>query len=175
MCVCCVFHSERTENGQKPPHVFSTLTSVLNKGVANGKSFRFFFFFIKLWLVVNLYGCLNNWFLNFYIWSLKSWICVYICVNNRLQKMLALYICSKISPFYFCLNISESLESPEPPVFCTPGFKIEKHRMPSSPPLKGKNDLDSPPRPNNCPSTPELPAFETPFVSKLIKKVRCAP
>ncbi|ROL50480.1 Spindle and kinetochore-associated protein 3 [Anabarilius grahami] len=90
--------SERTENGQKPPHVFSTLSSVLNKGVAN-----------------------------------------------------------------------ESLESPEPPVFCTPGFKIEKHRMPSSPPLKGKN-LDSPPCPNNCPSTPELPAFETPFVSKLIKK-----
>ncbi|KAG1960018.1 spindle and kinetochore-associated protein 3 [Pimephales promelas] len=65
---------------------------------------------------------------------------------------------------------SESLESPEPPVFCTPGFKIEKHRIPSSPPLKEKNYLDSPPRPNNCPSTPELPAFETPFVSKLIKK-----
>uniref|UniRef100_A0A671P6K2 Spindle and kinetochore associated complex subunit 3 n=1 Tax=Sinocyclocheilus anshuiensis TaxID=1608454 RepID=A0A671P6K2_9TELE len=62
------------------------------------------------------------------------------------------------------------LESPEPPVFCTPGFKIEKHCIPSSPLLKGKNDLDSPPRPNNCPSTKELPAFETPFVSKLIKK-----
>lgn len=91
--------SERTENGQKLPHVFSTLSSVPNKGVAN-----------------------------------------------------------------------ESLESPEPPVFCTPGFKIEKHHIPSSPPLKEKNDLDSPPRPNNCPSTPELPAFETPFVSKLIKK-----
>ncbi|XP_052422192.1 spindle and kinetochore-associated protein 3 isoform X1 [Carassius gibelio] len=66
--------------------------------------------------------------------------------------------------------VNESLESPEPPVFCTPGFKIEKHRLPSSPPMKGMNDLDSPPRPNNCPSTPELPAFETPFVSKLIKK-----
>ncbi|XP_073688939.1 SKA complex subunit 3 [Garra rufa] len=65
---------------------------------------------------------------------------------------------------------NESLESPEPPVFCTPGFKIEKHRNPSSPPLKGTNYLDSPPRPNNCPSTPELPAFETPFVSKLTKK-----
>lgn len=35
VCVC-VFHSERTENGQ---------TSVLNKGVANGKSFRFFFIY----------------------------------------------------------------------------------------------------------------------------------
>ncbi|RXN18137.1 potassium sodium hyperpolarization-activated cyclic nucleotide-gated channel 1-like protein [Labeo rohita] len=92
-------NSERTENGQKPSHVFPTLSSVANKNVGN-----------------------------------------------------------------------ESLESPEPPVFCTPGFKIEKHRIPSSPPLNGKNDLDSPPRPNNCPSTPELPAFETPFISKLIKK-----
>uniref|UniRef100_A0A672Q5P4 Spindle and kinetochore-associated protein 3-like n=1 Tax=Sinocyclocheilus grahami TaxID=75366 RepID=A0A672Q5P4_SINGR len=91
--------NERTENGQKPSHVFPTLTSVPNKGLAN-----------------------------------------------------------------------ESLESPEPPVFCTPGFKIEKHCIPSSPLLKGKKDLGSPPRLNNCPSTPELPAFETPFVSKLIKK-----
>lgn len=60
-----------------------------------------FFLYIKLWLVVNLYGCLNNWFSNFYIWSLKSWICLYMCVKNWLQKMLALYICSKVSPFLF--------------------------------------------------------------------------
>ncbi|XP_043105378.1 spindle and kinetochore-associated protein 3 [Puntigrus tetrazona] len=90
--------SERTEDGQKPSHVFPTLSSGPNKGVSD-----------------------------------------------------------------------ESLESPEPPVFCTPGFKIEKHCVPCSPPLKGTNGLDSPPHPN-CPSTPELPAFETPFVSKLIKK-----
>lgn len=59
--------------------------------------------------------------------------------------------------------VNECLESPEPPVFCTPGFKIEKHRVPSS------SQMDSPPR-QNCPSTPEVPAFETPFVSKLLKK-----
>ncbi|XP_016143951.1 potassium/sodium hyperpolarization-activated cyclic nucleotide-gated channel 1-like [Sinocyclocheilus grahami] len=52
-------------------------------------------------------------------------------------------------------------------IFC---IWIEKHCIPSSPLLKGKKDLGSPPRLNNCPSTPELPAFETPFVSKLIKK-----
>ncbi|XP_051564150.1 spindle and kinetochore-associated protein 3-like [Myxocyprinus asiaticus] len=65
---------------------------------------------------------------------------------------------------------NESLESPDPPVFCTPGFKIEKHRVPSSPPLDRQKNLDSPPHPNNCPSTPEFPTFETPFVSKLLKK-----
>ncbi|XP_052003984.1 spindle and kinetochore-associated protein 3-like [Xyrauchen texanus] len=64
---------------------------------------------------------------------------------------------------------NENLESPEPPVFCTPGFKIEKHRVPSSPPLDRQNNLDSTPQPNNCP-TPEFPTFETPFVSKLLKK-----
>lgn len=71
--------------------------------------------------------------------------------------------------FYY---ISESLESPEPPEFCTPGFKIAKNHLPTTPLFNGKNDLNSPPRPNNnCPSTPELPAFETPFVSKLIREV----
>ncbi|XP_056321015.1 spindle and kinetochore-associated protein 3 [Danio aesculapii] len=66
---------------------------------------------------------------------------------------------------------NKSLESPEPPEFCTPGFKIAKNHIPSTPLFNGKNDLNSPPHlHNNCPSTPELPAFETPFVSKLIKK-----
>lgn len=78
-----------------------------------------------------------------------------------------------VSPFnshIFCSKFLESLESPESPVFCTPGFKIKKRRVPSSPEIDGQNNLASPPR-QNCPSTPEFPAFETPFVSKLLKKV----
>ncbi|XP_056611322.1 spindle and kinetochore-associated protein 3 [Triplophysa dalaica] len=77
-------------------------------------------------------------------------------------------------PSHFFSSLSSvsntvSLESPEPPVFCTPGFKIKKRRVPSSPEIDGLNNLASPPR-QNCPSTPEFPAFETPFVSKLLKK-----
>nr|XP_055070686.1 spindle and kinetochore-associated protein 3 isoform X3 [Misgurnus anguillicaudatus] len=64
--------------------------------------------------------------------------------------------------------VNDSLESPEPPVFCTPGFKIEKHWVPSSPQMNKQDSLDSPPR-QNCP-TPEVPAFETPYISKLLKK-----
>ncbi|XP_065104983.1 SKA complex subunit 3 [Paramisgurnus dabryanus] len=63
---------------------------------------------------------------------------------------------------------NDSLESPEPPVFCTPGFKIEKYRLPSSPQMNKRDNLDSPPH-QNCP-TPEVPAFETPYISKLLKK-----
>lgn len=75
-----------------------------------------------------------------------------------------------LNPHIFCWYLSESLESPELPVFCTPGFKIEKRRVPSSPQIDGQNNLVSPPR-QNCPSTPDVPAFETPFVSKLLKMV----
>ncbi|XP_030643454.1 SKA complex subunit 3 [Chanos chanos] len=60
-----------------------------------------------------------------------------------------------------CHDSNESMESPEQPVFCTPGFKITKHRALSTPPQDGENAPESPP-------TPEIPAFETPYVSKLL-------
>lgn len=134
--VCVVFNSKTTEKAQRPSHVFSSLSSVSNKGVVNGKLYRFLLLFCLFVLIPFI--CVDwNW-----------WNCIF---------------CS-----YFVLFIHvfllESLESPELPVFYTPGFKLEKHRVPSSP------QMDSPPR-QNCPSTPDVPAFETPFFSKLLKKV----
>ncbi|MBN3308237.1 SKA3 protein, partial [Amia calva] len=55
------------------------------------------------------------------------------------------------------------MNSPVPPVFCTPGFKINKKQAPPSPPNLKKTE----PTHNNS-STPELPSFETPFFKKLI-------
>lgn len=72
----------------------------------------------------------------------------------------------------FSFGCTESMESPELPVFFTLDLKINKQvvsssALPSSP--------QSPPCPQSPPAaaTPELPTFETPFISKLIstKKV----
>ncbi|XP_070694499.1 SKA complex subunit 3 [Pempheris klunzingeri] len=61
-----------------------------------------------------------------------------------------------------------SLESPEPPVFCTPGFKIKKTNGHCSPPAQGNGGPQSPGCPGNLPTTPEVPAFQTPYVNRLV-------
>lgn len=61
------------------------------------------------------------------------------------------------------------MESPEPPVFCTPGLKITKsQRHALSPPLQGEIDPESPCRLGNHQATPEVPAFETPYINRLL-------
>uniref|UniRef100_A0A3P9CVR0 Spindle and kinetochore associated complex subunit 3 n=1 Tax=Maylandia zebra TaxID=106582 RepID=A0A3P9CVR0_9CICH len=71
-------------------------------------------------------------------------------------------------------TMSEKLESPEPPVFCTPGFKIKKTNGHSSPTAQGTGVPEFPCHPGNLPATPEVPAFQTPYVNRLVstKKVR---
>lgn len=77
----------------------------------------------------------------------------------------------------FCdspLPSAEDLESPEPPVFCTPGFKIKKSNGHCTPAAQGGDDPESPDRPGNLAATPEVPAFQTPYLSRLVstKKVQ---
>uniref|UniRef100_A0A3Q4GXA5 Spindle and kinetochore associated complex subunit 3 n=1 Tax=Neolamprologus brichardi TaxID=32507 RepID=A0A3Q4GXA5_NEOBR len=69
---------------------------------------------------------------------------------------------------------TEKLESPEPPVFCTPGFKIKKTNGHSSPTAQDTGVPEFPCHPGNLPATPEVPAFQTPYVNRLVstKKVR---
>ncbi|XP_061774256.1 spindle and kinetochore-associated protein 3 [Nerophis ophidion] len=63
----------------------------------------------------------------------------------------------------------DNWESPELPVFCTPGFKIKKANGHSSPlPREGP---ESPSPPDNQPSTPEIPAFKTPYMKRLVSRV----
>ncbi|XP_030614190.1 SKA complex subunit 3 [Archocentrus centrarchus] len=62
----------------------------------------------------------------------------------------------------------EKLESPEPPVFCTPGFKIKKTNGHCSPAAQDTADPESPCCPGNLPTTPEVPAFKTPYVNRLV-------
>uniref|UniRef100_A0AAY5L8Q0 Spindle and kinetochore-associated protein 3 n=1 Tax=Esox lucius TaxID=8010 RepID=A0AAY5L8Q0_ESOLU len=68
-----------------------------------------------------------------------------------------------------------TMESPKAPVFSIPGLKITKlpQRAPSPPP-RGSNDLGSPCRLGNLQGTPEVPAFETPYINRLLstRKVR---
>uniref|UniRef100_A0A3P8Q8D6 Spindle and kinetochore-associated protein 3 n=1 Tax=Astatotilapia calliptera TaxID=8154 RepID=A0A3P8Q8D6_ASTCA len=65
-------------------------------------------------------------------------------------------------------TMSEKLESPEPPVFCTPGFKIKKTNGHSSPTAQGTGVPEFPCHPGNLPATPEVPAFQTPYVNRLV-------
>ncbi|KAI9546961.1 hypothetical protein NQZ68_021630 [Dissostichus eleginoides] len=66
---------------------------------------------------------------------------------------------------------AHNLESPEPPVFCTPGLKILKktnvHCSSNDPP-------ESPRRLGNLPTTPEIPAFLTPYMNCLVSSKKSA-
>ncbi|XP_069035190.1 spindle and kinetochore-associated protein 3 isoform X2 [Lepisosteus oculatus] len=67
---------------------------------------------------------------------------------------------------------NDALVSPEPPEFCTPGFKISKLRHP---PMNPKTPERTKPA-ETCSSTPEVPAFETPFLKSLIHRPEpCTP
>ncbi|TNN44346.1 Spindle and kinetochore-associated protein 3 [Liparis tanakae] len=59
------------------------------------------------------------------------------------------------------------LESPEPPVFCTPGLKITKPAARRSPPAQSAAGPQSPARPAHLPTTPEPPVLQTPYLSRL--------
>ncbi|XP_032386183.1 SKA complex subunit 3 [Etheostoma spectabile] len=69
---------------------------------------------------------------------------------------------------------AHNLESPEPPVFCTPGFKIKKTNLPRSPLAQRNGDPESPERLKNLPTTPEIPAFKTPYVHRLVSNKKSA-
>uniref|UniRef100_A0A3Q3EX94 Spindle and kinetochore associated complex subunit 3 n=1 Tax=Labrus bergylta TaxID=56723 RepID=A0A3Q3EX94_9LABR len=58
-------------------------------------------------------------------------------------------------------------ESPEPPVFCTPGLKIKKANGTCATPAQGNRDQESPIHPNILPTTPEVPAFQTPYMNHI--------
>ncbi|XP_031171968.1 spindle and kinetochore-associated protein 3 isoform X2 [Sander lucioperca] len=69
---------------------------------------------------------------------------------------------------------AQNLESPETPVFCTPGFKIKKTNGHRSPLEQSNGDPESPDRLKNLPTTPEIPAFKTPYVNRLVSNKKSA-
>ncbi|XP_062259164.1 spindle and kinetochore-associated protein 3 isoform X2 [Platichthys flesus] len=72
---------------------------------------------------------------------------------------------------------AENLESPELPVFSTQGFKIKKTNKPTancSPTAHGSGDPESPTRPGPLCTTPEVPAFQTPYLSRLVSTKKSA-
>ncbi|XP_019736554.1 SKA complex subunit 3 [Hippocampus comes] len=76
--------------------------------------------------------------------------------------------------------LTESLQkeekSPEPPVFCTPGFKIKKTNSHCSPPSRvAEGGAPSPSGPVQLPVTPEVPAFQTPSLKRLLSSKRREP
>ncbi|XP_053184874.1 spindle and kinetochore-associated protein 3 [Scomber japonicus] len=68
----------------------------------------------------------------------------------------------------------DNLNSPEPPVFCTPGFKIKKPNGHCTPSAQGNAAPESPGCPSNLPTTPEVPAFKTPYVNRLVSSKKSA-
>ncbi|XP_034550311.1 spindle and kinetochore-associated protein 3 [Notolabrus celidotus] len=69
---------------------------------------------------------------------------------------------------------ANKLESPEAPVFCTPGFKIKKTNSHCTPQAPGSDDPGSPTLPENLSTTPEVPAFQTPYVNRLVSSKKRA-
>ncbi|XP_029314919.1 SKA complex subunit 3 [Cottoperca gobio] len=69
---------------------------------------------------------------------------------------------------------AQNLESPEPPVFCTPGFKIKKTNGHCSPNAQNNGDPESPGHLGNLPTTPEVPAFQTPYVNRMVSTKKSA-
>ncbi|CAJ1079062.1 spindle and kinetochore-associated protein 3 [Xyrichtys novacula] len=67
---------------------------------------------------------------------------------------------------------ANKLESPEPPVFCTPGFKIKKTNY--TPQAESNCGTESPAQPECLPSTPEVPAFQTLYVNRLASTKKSA-
>lgn len=68
----------------------------------------------------------------------------------------------------------DSLESPEPPLLCTPGFKIKKSNGHCLLPSQVASDPESPCHYGNLPTTPEVPAFQTPYVNRLVSSKKTA-
>uniref|UniRef100_A0A3Q1H408 Uncharacterized protein n=1 Tax=Anabas testudineus TaxID=64144 RepID=A0A3Q1H408_ANATE len=94
-----------------------------------------------------------------------------MCLNNDFTMNLFQKNIEKKGMNLFRAS-SSPVSSPEPPVFCTPGFKIKKTNGHCSPP-RGTGEPESPGFPAILPTTPEVPAFQTPYVNRLVssKKV----
>ncbi|KAK5608869.1 hypothetical protein CRENBAI_019276 [Crenichthys baileyi] len=69
----------------------------------------------------------------------------------------------------------DNLESPEPPVLCTPGFKIKKSKGHCLLPSQDTRSPESPCLHGNQPTTPEVPAFQTPYVNRLVSTNKPGP
>uniref|UniRef100_A0A4W4HLN2 Spindle and kinetochore associated complex subunit 3 n=1 Tax=Electrophorus electricus TaxID=8005 RepID=A0A4W4HLN2_ELEEL len=77
--------------------------------------------------------------------------------------------------FFFLLRLVESMESPEVPVFSILEITVNKQLAPPSAPSTRESEPQSPPGHGNGAATPELPVFETPYITKLVsaRKVCC--
>uniref|UniRef100_A0A3B4BI90 Uncharacterized protein n=1 Tax=Periophthalmus magnuspinnatus TaxID=409849 RepID=A0A3B4BI90_9GOBI len=89
-------------------------------------------------------------------------------IHNTLQRHFADTNNTFVNNMFFHRPQQNFIEPP-PPVFCTPGLKIKK----THPTTETSSDLESPSCPAILPSTPEVPAFQTPYVNRLLstKKV----
>ncbi|XP_073329822.1 SKA complex subunit 3 [Pagrus major] len=70
------------------------------------------------------------------------------------------------------LQAKDNMESPELPVFCTPGLKIKKTNGHCSPPTQGNGDPE--PSTSNQPTTPDVPVFQTPYVNRMVSTKKSA-
>uniref|UniRef100_A0A8C2ZR40 Spindle and kinetochore-associated protein 3 n=1 Tax=Cyclopterus lumpus TaxID=8103 RepID=A0A8C2ZR40_CYCLU len=92
-------------------------------------------------------------------------------VDGNELNQISRYLARKdILMFYISLFFwppAQNLESPEPPVFYTPGFKIKKPNRDRSPPAQSDGDPEFPDRHGNLPATPEAPVFQTPSMNRM--------
>ncbi|KAM4557760.1 SKA complex subunit 3 [Odontesthes bonariensis] len=65
----------------------------------------------------------------------------------------------------------DNMASPEPPVLCNPRFKIKKANGHCSPPAQSNG---GPVGPSDLPSTPDVPAFESAYVNRLVSTKKSA-
>uniref|UniRef100_A0AAY4DRD7 Uncharacterized protein n=1 Tax=Denticeps clupeoides TaxID=299321 RepID=A0AAY4DRD7_9TELE len=84
------------------------------------------------------------------------------CLNNDFTMDLFRKKPPKTSRYLFLSKLNTDviiMDSPEPPVFCTPGLKIIKPAAPSLPVMADFSIVEC-----NRAATPELPAFESPLI-----------
>lgn len=67
-----------------------------------------------------------------------------------------------VNPVIENMQTNDDLESPEPPVFFTPGLKVKKTHPAT------ESSSESPTCSAKPPSTPDVPAFQTPYVNRLL-------
>uniref|UniRef100_A0A8C5EDA3 Spindle and kinetochore-associated protein 3 n=1 Tax=Gouania willdenowi TaxID=441366 RepID=A0A8C5EDA3_GOUWI len=65
-------------------------------------------------------------------------------------------------------TVSDELDSPDPPVFCTPGLKIKKNTVHCPSLEQNSEGVQSPCCYDNIPATPKVPVFQAPYMNRLV-------
>ncbi|XP_028291653.1 SKA complex subunit 3 [Gouania willdenowi] len=103
-----------------------------------------------------------------------------VCLNNDFtmnlfQKKIRLSEDTPEPPAIKSLQTkADELDSPDPPVFCTPGLKIKKNTVHCPSLEQNSEGVQSPCCYDNIPATPKVPVFQAPYMNRLVGNEKSA-